>query len=102
VVALKPQPLELKITFDTIDGFGEAKSVAPILAIVLAKATTHFSGITNPTFSHTIRKDEKTNMVVEIGMERGILILAQLEPIVTFATTCTGNSFCNYKSKNKC
>lgn len=70
VVALKPQPIELKITFDIADGFGEAKSVAPILAIAIAKATTHFDRITNSTLSHMIKKDEKTNLVVEIGMEK--------------------------------
>jgi len=92
----------LKIAFDIADGFGEAKNVAPILTIALAKAITHFCEITNPTFSHMTTKDEKENLVVEIGVEKRTSILAQLEPIATLANTCTKNSFCNCTSKNNC
>ncbi len=74
MVALKPQPIDPKITFDIAYDFGEVESVAPILVVVLAKATTHFGGITNPTLSHMTTKDEKTNLVVEIGMEVGTSI----------------------------
>ncbi len=79
MVALEPQPIKPKIVFGIADGFDEIKSAAPIQTIALAESTTHFGGITNLTLSHTIAKDERTNLVIEIGMEGGTLILAQPE-----------------------
>ncbi len=102
MVALEPRPIKPKIVFGIADGFDEAKSVAPIPTIALAESITHFGGITNLTLSHTIAKDERANMVVEIGMERGTLILAQPEPTTTLATTTPIISYCNCRSKNRC
>lgn len=86
MVTLEPQLIKPKIACGTTNGFSEGESVAFIPVIVLVETTTHFNGITNLTPSHTTTKDERANLVVEIGMEGGTLILAQLEPITTLAT----------------
>jgi hypothetical protein len=86
MVTLEPQLIKSKIAFGTTNGFSEAESAAFILVIALVKTTTHCSGITNLTPSHTTTKDETTNLVVKIGMEGKTLILAQPEPITTLAT----------------
>ncbi len=89
VVALKPPLNKLEITysigilFNIRDGFGEAKSVAPLLVVVPIKATTHFGGKVDLMISNTTAKKEWANLMVEIGMEREISIRTQHEPTTT-------------------
>jgi len=100
VVALEPRPIKPKIAFDTIDGFNEAKGAAPIPIVALVKATTHFYGITNPTFFHTIAKYESKSggkywygkKDFNFGTTRTYCDLA----------TTTKNSYYNYRSKSRC
>jgi len=102
MVALETRPSEPKIVLGIVDGFDETKSVALIPTVTLIESTTHFGGITNLTFSHTITKNEKANLMVEIGMEGRTLILAQPEPTTTLATIAPIISYYNYKSKSRC
>jgi hypothetical protein len=50
------------------------------------ETTTHYNGIANSTLFNTTAKEEPTNPLVEIGMEGGIPIPAQLEPTVTLVS----------------
>lgn len=80
MVASKPHPTELEITFGigilfgTIGGFGETKGATPIPTATPIDAITHSSGIANLTFFDMTAKDEKANMLVETGMEIGTSI----------------------------
>jgi hypothetical protein len=64
VVALKPPLNKLEITysigilFNIRDGFGEAKSVAPLLVVVPIEAATHFGGKVDLMISNTTAKKE--------------------------------------------
>ncbi len=92
VVTLEPWTIEItysiRILFGIVDGSSEVEGAAPIIAITLAKATTHFGGIVDPTFFDTKTKDEQANLMVESGMEGGNLLLIQLKSsIVLIATT---------------
>lgn len=64
MVALEPPLSKLEITssigilFNIRDSFGEAKSVAPLLAVVPIKATTHSGGKVDLMLSNTIAKKE--------------------------------------------
>lgn len=89
MVALEPPLNKLEITssigilFNVRDGFGEAKSVAPLLAIAPIEATTHSGGKVDLMLSNTTTKKEQANPMVEINMEREISIWAQHEPTTT-------------------
>lgn len=75
MVASKPQPTKLEITFGigilfgTTNGFGETKGATPIPIVTPTDATTHFDGIANLTFFDMTTKDERANSLVETSME---------------------------------
>jgi len=72
VVSLEPWPIEPKVTFDIgilfsiIDGSNEVKGVTPLPIVMLAKATSHYGGITYLTFFDMIAKEERANLVIQI------------------------------------
>jgi hypothetical protein len=60
VVALEPWPIKLEVISSIADGFSEAKGVAPIPVVVLAKTAAHSNKTIDSTFlKMTARRSEK-------------------------------------------